>query len=341
VSATAKPQRPLVLTQGEPAGIGIEIAARAWQSRSTPPFVLIADPQLVRARLARLALDVAVEEVPLEGAAERFPAALPVIATGYAAPDRPGLPDPATAAGTIAAIDRAAELVRRGSAAALVTNPVAKETLYRAGFAHPGHTEYLAELAARLWGTPARPVMLLWSPTLAVVPVTIHVPLVDVPRRLTSDAIIETVRIVARDYRRRFGIAAPRIALTGLNPHAGEGGAMGDEEIRILAPALAALRAEGIQVAGPFPADTMFHARARAGYDVAVAMYHDQGLIPIKTLAFDEAVNATLGLPFIRCSPDHGVAFDIAAAGIARPDSLIAAMNLAARLSAAENAPAG
>jgi 4-hydroxythreonine-4-phosphate dehydrogenase len=177
--------------------------------------------------------------------------------------------------------------------------------------------------------------MMIWSETLAVVPVTIHIPLRDVPGALTADLIVETGRIVARDLSARFGIASPRLALAGLNPHAGESGSLGSEDRDIVEPAIARLRAEGIDARGPYPADTMFHDRAREGYDVALAMYHDQALIPIKTLAFDDGVNVTLGLPFVRTSPDHGTAFDIAGKGVARPDSLIAALKLASRLAAA------
>jgi len=245
----------------------------------------------------------------------------------------PGRPDPAAAPAILESISRAVEYVRSGVAGAVVTNPIAKKTLYEAGFAHPGHTEYLGELAAA-WGRPAQPVMMIWSPLLAVVPVTIHISLADAARAVTREAIESTARIVARDMRERFRIENPRIAVAGLNPHAGEGGAMGREEIEIIAPAIAALRAEGLDIFGPLPADTMFHARARERYDVALTMYHDQGLIPAKTLAFDDGVNVTLGLPFVRTSPDHGTAFDIAGHGTADPSSLVAALNLAARLAA-------
>ena len=219
-------------------------------------------------------------------------------------------------------------------ASALVTNPIAKNVLYRSGFAEPGHTEFLAKLAEEATGRKAQPVMLLWSPELAVVPVTIHLPLKDVVSRLSKELIVETGRITARDLHDRFGIARPRLAIAGLNPHAGENGSLGEEDRDIVAPAVAALRAEGIDAVGPLPADTMFHARARASYDVALCMYHDQALIPIKTLAFDHGVNVTLGLPFVRTSPDHGTAFDIAGTGKADPSSLVAALALAARISA-------
>jgi 4-hydroxythreonine-4-phosphate dehydrogenase len=217
-----------------------------------------------------------------------------------------------------------------------VTNPVAKAVLYRTGFAEPGHTEFLAKLAQEHTGRAVHPVMMLWSPELAVVPVTIHLPVRDVPRVLTTELIVETGRIVARDLRERFGIARPRLALAGLNPHAGEDGALGTEDGEIVAPAVLALRDDGIDARGPLPGDTMFHAAARATYDAALAMYHDQALIPIKTLAFDHAVNVTLGLPFVRTSPDHGTAFDIAGTGRASPASLVAALKLAARLVAAD-----
>ncbi len=284
---------------------------------------------------ARLGLAVPIREVAIHDAAATFAEALPVLATGIAVAAEPGRPDPASAAGTLRSIDEAVRLARSGLAAAVVTNPIAKHVLYAAGFSHPGHTEYLATLAAEPGAAPPRPVMLLWSDDLAVVPVTIHIPLAAVPRALDEDLIVETARIVHADYRARFGIAAPRLAFAGLNPHAGEAGTIGTEDRDVVAPAIARLQAEGIAASGPYPADTMFHARARRGYDVALCMYHDQALIPIKTLAFDEGVNVTLGLPFVRTSPDHGTAFDIAGRGIARPDSLIAALRLAGRLAAA------
>jgi len=214
-----------------------------------------------------------------------------------------------------------------------VTNPIAKSVLYRAGFRHPGHTEYLAELAATAAGTP-QPVMLLWSAALAVVPVTIHVSLREALAQLSTDLIVTTARIVAADLKTRFLIANPRLAVSGLNPHAGEEGSLGTDEETIVAPAIEILRSEGMNVRGPLPADTMFHEAARRTYDCAICMYHDQALIPIKTLAFEDAVNVTLGLPFIRTSPDHGTAFDIAGSGKANPSSLIAALRLAARMAA-------
>jgi 4-hydroxythreonine-4-phosphate dehydrogenase len=219
----------------------------------------------------------------------------------------------------------------------VVTNPIAKSVLYRAGFRHPGHTEYLAELAAAGSRTP-QPVMMLWSPAVVVVPVTIHLSLRDAIAQLSTDLIVTTARIVAATLKTRFGLAHPRLALSGLNPHAGEDGSLGNEDKTIVAPAVDILRGEGIDARGPLPADTMFHAAARNTYDCAVCMYHDQALIPVKTLAFEEAVNVTLGLPFIRTSPDHGTAFDIAGTGKADPSSLIAALRLAARMAATQPA---
>lgn len=334
-------RRPLALTQGDPAGIGPELALKAWACRADwmpsadtdrAPFVLIADPGLMKRLASELRLPVTIREVSDPQDAVSVGDSLPIIPTGHPVNVEAGKPNSATAAGTIASIDIAARLVHEGQASAIVTNPIAKSVLYAAGFEHPGHTEYLAELARRVWGVETRPVMMLWSELLAVVPVTIHVPLRRVPDLLTTELIVETARIVAREMTTRFGLARPRLALSGLNPHAGEGGALGIEDDAVIRPAVEQLRAEGFAVVGPLPADTMFHSRARAAYDVALCMYHDQALIPIKALAFDEGVNVTLGLPFIRTSPDHGTAFDIAGRGIARPDSLIAALRLADRL---------
>jgi 4-hydroxythreonine-4-phosphate dehydrogenase len=268
-----------------------------------------------------------------------FPQALPVIPLNAKVAAQPGKPDASYASSVIESIETAVQLVRAGSASALVTNPIAKHVLYDAGFQHPGHTEFLAALASKGRSDTYHPVMMLWSEELAVVPVTVHIALSEVPSALTTDLIVLTGRIVARELKSRFGIAHPRLALAGLNPHAGENGAMGTEDRTIIGPAVDILRQEGIDAAGPLPADTMFHARARSRYDAALAMYHDQALIPIKTIAFDEAVNVTLGLPFVRTSPDHGTAFDIAGKGVARPDSLIAAIKLAARLGAGAETP--
>jgi 4-hydroxythreonine-4-phosphate dehydrogenase len=258
-----------------------------------------------------------------------------VVATGHAATARPGRPDATSADAAIASIRQAVTDVASGKASAVVTNPIAKNVLYRAGFRHPGHTEFLAELAAN-GGTPPQPVMMLWSPALAVVPVTIHVALREALAQLSTDLIVATARIVVKDLKARFGLARPRLAVSGLNPHAGEDGSLGTEESEVVAPAVEILRRDGIDARGPLPADTMFHESARKTYDCAICMYHDQALIPIKTIAFEDAVNVTLGLPFIRTSPDHGTAFDIAGTGKADPSSLIAALRLAARMVAAD-----
>lgn len=326
--------KPLALTIGEPAGIGPDIAIAAWRRRvkaNVPAFYLLGDAGFIRERAKLLGVDVALATVQPEEAVSAFTDALPIVATSAVPTARPGQPDASSASVVLTAIRQAVEDVTAGRAAAVVTNPIAKSVLYRAGFAHPGHTEFLAELATRDGKTPL-PVMLLWSPTLAVVPVTIHVALRDAITQLTSELIVTTVHILVSDLIHRFGIAKPRLAIAGLNPHAGEDGSLGHEDQAIVAPAVATLRAEGIDARGPLPADTMFHTAARQKYDCAVCMYHDQALIPIKTLAFDDGVNVTLGLPFIRTSPDHGTAFDIAGSGRANPSSLIAALQLAARM---------
>jgi 4-hydroxythreonine-4-phosphate dehydrogenase len=337
--------RPLALTLGEPAGIGPDITIAAWLRRAEldlPSFYLLADPKLVARRAERIAPGLAIAVVEPAAAAASFATALPVVDIGVPVSAEPGQPDQSSAPAALTAIQRAVAEVRAGAAGAIVTNPVAKNVLYRSGFAEPGHTEYLARLSEEATGVAAHPVMMLWSPELAVVPVTIHLPLKQVVAKLTRDLVVETGRIVARDLHDRFGIAAPRLAIAGLNPHAGEDGALGDEDLTIVRPAVERLKAEGIDARGPLPADSMFHQAARASYDVALAMYHDQALIPIKTLAFDHAVNVTLGLPFVRTSPDHGTAFDIAGTGRADPGSLIAALRLAARLAdRAESHPVG
>ncbi|MGA7002829.1 MAG: 4-hydroxythreonine-4-phosphate dehydrogenase PdxA [Pseudolabrys sp.] len=329
---------PLALTLGEPAGIGPDLTIQLWRRRvelRLPAFYLIADPEFIRQRARVLGVDVTLSVVTPAQAATTFARALPIVALDASITASPGAPDASSAPAAIASIRRAVADVLAGNAAAVVTNPVAKNVLYRSGFAEPGHTEFLAKLVQEATGKSARPVMMLWSPELAVVPVTIHLPFKDVVTRLSSDLVVETGRIVARDLTARFGISRPRIAVAGLNPHAGEEGALGEEDGAVVAPAVKRLQAEGIDAIGPLPADSLFHERARATYDVALCMYHDQALIPIKTLAFDHAVNVTLGLPFVRTSPDHGTAFDIAGTGTADPSSLVAALTLAARLSTA------
>jgi 4-hydroxythreonine-4-phosphate dehydrogenase len=337
--APARNALPLALTLGEPAGIGPDITLAAWLQRDAlvlPPFYLLADPDFIAHRARHLGLTVPLRAVEPREAAATFAGALPVVPLAERVSAEPGKPDRSSAPAAIASIDRAVADVFAGRAHAVVTNPIAKAVLYRTGFAEPGHTEYLAKLSQETTGRAEHPVMMLWSPELAVVPVTIHLPVREVPTRLTTDLIVTTGRTVARDLIARFGIARPRLALAGLNPHAGEDGALGDEDGTVVAPAVELLRREGIDARGPMPGDTMFHEAARRTYDAALAMYHDQALIPIKTLAFDHAVNVTLGLPFVRTSPDHGTAFDIAGTGRASPESLIAAIKLAARLVAAD-----
>ncbi len=328
---------PLALTLGEPAGIGPDLTIQLWHRRvelRLPVFYLVADPEFIGRRARALGLDVALKVVKPGQATDTFARALPISPLDSPVTAEPGKPDASSAPAAIASVRRAVADVLAGQAAAIVTNPIAKNVLYRSGFAEPGHTEFLAKLAKESTGKTATPVMMLWSPELAVVPVTIHLPFRDVVSKLTSELVVETARIVARDLTARFGISRPRIVVAGLNPHAGEQGALGDEDGKIVAPAVKRLQSEGIDAIGPLPADTLFHERARATYDVALCMYHDQALIPIKTLAFDHAVNVTLGLPFVRTSPDHGTAFDIAGKGTADPSSLLAALTLAARLSA-------
>ncbi len=335
--------RPLVLTLGEPAGIGPDLALAIWRRRAEldlPPFYIVADPGFLRRRAAKLGLEVSVVNVTATSAAAAFHSALPVLPLDIAVTAEPGHPDRSSAPAAVASIRRAVADVMAGAAAAVVTNPVAKNVLYNWGFAEPGHTEFLATLVQEATGVALRPVMMLWSPELAVVPVTIHLPLREIFKHLSSELVVETGRIVAHDLATRFKLAHPRLAIAGLNPHAGEGGTLGEEDRTIVAPAVARLVSEGIDAKGPLAADSMFHERARASYDAALCMYHDQALIPIKTLAFDHAVNVTLGLPFVRTSPDHGTAFDIAGTGSADPTSLVAAVRLAARLAGATSSAA-
>jgi 4-hydroxythreonine-4-phosphate dehydrogenase len=322
---------PLVLTIGEPAGIGGEIALKAWRAREAehlPPFFVLDVPERLKELAASLRLDVPLRAIAApEEATAIFPSALPVLP--IALPERvvPGKLNSGNAPAVIAAIKHGVELVQQGRAVAIVTNPIQKETLYAAGFPHPGHTEYLAELAGGV-----TPVMMLVGPALRVVPVTIHRALREAIESLRTADIVTAGKITTAGLQRDFAIARPRLAIAGLNPHAGENGAMGREDIEIVAPAVAALRTAGIDATGPLAPDTMFHAAARARYDVAICMYHDQALIPLKTLDFDRGVNITLGLPFIRTSPDHGTALDIAGKGLASPASLIAALVLAGEL---------
>lgn len=317
------PALPVVISCGEPAGIGPEVAARAWAALAGAlPLLWLGDPRHLPPEIPHhLVRD------PAE-AAEVSATALPVLARDFGSPALPGRPQPGHAAHVIEVIAEGVEMVRRGAARALCTAPIHKKALMEgAGFAYPGHTEYLAAL-----GGVDEVVMMIASEQLRVVPATIHIALEEVPRALTPEKLRRVVEITHAGLRDRFGIAAPRIALSGLNPHAGEGGAMGRQELDWIAPLVAEMRAEGLDLRGPLPADTMFHAAARETYDAAVAMYHDQALIPIKTLDFDRGVNVTLGLPFVRTSPDHGTAFDIAGKGLANPSSMIEALKLAHRM---------
>ncbi|NJS38511.1 MAG: 4-hydroxythreonine-4-phosphate dehydrogenase PdxA [Rhodobacteraceae bacterium] len=312
--------RPVILTSGDPSGIGPEIAVKACLAGER--FVWLGDPRHLPPGAAWREVSDLAELVPAR--------VLPVLRHDFAAPALPGQPDPANAAGVIAAIERAVALVQDGEASAICTAPIHKKALKDgAGFAFPGHTEFLAHLAG-----VSRVVMMLACPDLRVVPVTIHIALSEVPGALTEGLLEDTIRITYAGLIRDFGIAVPRLAVAGLNPHAGEGGAMGWEDERLIRPLVTRLAAEGMAIRGPMSADTMFHAAARKGYDAAICMYHDQALIPIKTIDFDGGVNVTLGLPFVRTSPDHGTAYDIAGRGVAEATSLIAALRLARDMAA-------
>ena len=323
---SAAPLPPVAVSCGEPSGVGPEIVVKARAALGAElPFFAIGDPR-------HFAGFGPVTEITAPDEVASVPADhLPLLPLAFGAEALPGQPDPRNAQGVIDAIARGVELVQAGSASAICTAPIHKKALKDgAGFAFPGHTEYLAHLAG-----VARVVMMLACEELRVVPVTIHIALKDVPGALTEEALAETIRITHDALIRDFGIAAPRLWVTGLNPHAGEGGAMGREEIEMISPALDRLRAEGLDLTGPLSADTMFHAAVRSRYDAAIAMYHDQALIPIKTLDFAGGVNVTLGLPFIRTSPDHGTAFDIAGRGQADPTSMIAALRMARKMALA------
>ncbi|MEM9267703.1 MAG: 4-hydroxythreonine-4-phosphate dehydrogenase PdxA [Pseudomonadota bacterium] len=318
--------RPLALTMGDPAGIGAEITAAAWRAlRDTGPvFVAVADPSWLDGQ------DVPIKVVSEPGAIASMDAALPVLPVDPPLPRAvaPGVPDLDAAASVVASIDQAVSLVQSGDCAGVVTNPIHKKVLQDgAGFGFPGHTEYLAHL-----GGVARSVMMLSAADLRVVPVTIHIALSAVPKALTPELLVDTAQITDQALRTQFGIAQPRLAVAGLNPHAGEGGAMGDEELSWIGPCIDQLSQSGLTTTGPHSADTLFHPAARQRYDAALCMYHDQALIPVKTLDFEGGVNITLGLPFIRTSPDHGTAFDIAGQGIASPTSLINALVEADRM---------
>lgn len=337
MSQAASPAPPLApqalaVTMGDPAGIGCEVTLKAWLTRATdlPPFFLLDSPARVKAVAEQLQLNVPICSISKpEDALLAFRNGLPVLALEEAEglpTSKLGTPHPAWSQAVIASITGAVELVRAGKCSGVVTNPIHKASLYEAGFKHPGHTEFLAEL------TGGTPIMMLSAPGLRVVPITIHIALHRVALELTTDRIETCGRILAQSLTQDFGIAKPRIAVAALNPHAGEDGTMGDEESRIIQPAVNRLRAAGIDIFDPAPADTLFHARARTHYDAVLCMYHDQALIPLKTIDFDRGVNTTLGLPLVRASPDHGTAFDIAAQGIANAESFIAALYGAATM---------
>jgi 4-hydroxythreonine-4-phosphate dehydrogenase len=317
---------PLAVSLGDPAGIGAEVIAKSWERRESaalPPFFVVGDIGAIRAVWQG---PVQVVAAPEEAAA-CFGRALPVLRVGDGGAAVPGRPDAAGARAALDALELAVGLTRSGAAAAMVTGPVSKAQLYGIGFVHQGQTEFVAE---RCGIAADRVAMMLAGPTLRTVPVTTHLPLADVPAALSVELIVAKARTTIRGLRRQFGIARPRLAVAGLNPHAGENGALGREDIEIVAVAVERLQDEGAQVRGPLAADSMFHARARAGYDAALCMYHDQALIPLKALHFDEGVNITLGLPIVRTSPDHGTAFDIAGQGRADPAAMVAAIALAA-----------
>ncbi len=328
---------PIAVTMGDPAGIGTEITLKAWLQRKEQhlaPFFVLSQKSLFEEAAHQMgkAVPFAAIHSPLQ-AIEAFPEALPILEVPRHVEAVAGQPDPASAKMTLHSISASVDYVRIGESSSIVTNPINKHVLYQAGFEFPGHTEYLAKLADRWEGCrDIKPVMMLASKYLKTVPLTIHMALEDVASHITSDLIIDTARIISDDMTRYFGLDTPRIAVAGLNPHAGEGGAMGTAEQEIIEPALKKLQKRGVNVSGPYPADTLFHAAARQNYDVVLGMYHDQALIPIKTLGFDEGVNTTLGLPFVRTSPDHGTAYNIAGKGIANPTSLIEALKMADRM---------
>jgi 4-hydroxythreonine-4-phosphate dehydrogenase len=319
---------------GDPAGIGPDVILACWHTRRLHrlwPFLVYGDPDVMRERARMLGLDIPVAALgSMVDAGRVFDDALPVYSTAAAGQSASARGQNATIVG---AIEKATAAVAGGDALALVTGPIAKKSLQSMGLEYPGHTAFLGQLAARYCGGgPYRPTMMLVADELKVVPTTVHIPLSAVASALSRTLVAETLRITAAALMQDFGIARPRLAVAGLNPHAGEGGLIGDEEGSVIAPAIAEVAASGVAVSGPYSADTLFHAEARATYDAVVAMYHDQALIPLKTLAFDRGVNVTLGLPFVRTSPDHGTAFALAGTGKARPTSFIAALHLAAKL---------
>ena len=323
---------PLAITIGEPAGIGPELILKCWQQRelnNLAPFIVLGDPEFFQRRCDAMKMDIVIKTSSAENAAIDFKTAMPVLPLSGEITGDFGNPTISDGRLVCEAISTSVKLTMENKVSGIVTAPINKKALYDSGFKHPGHTEFLADLASEKTGTKHHPVMMLAGPDLRAIPVTIHIPVSEIAKQLTTELVIKTGEIAHHDLINRFGITAPRIAVAGLNPHAGENGSMGMEDINIVAPAIEAMKAKGINAFGPLPADTLFHARARTKYDVVLCMYHDQALIPAKTLAFDDSVNVTLGLPFIRTSPDHGTAYDIAGKSIAKPDSMIAAIKMA------------
>ena len=327
---------PLLVTLGEPGGVGPELVIKLWLERAAkkvPPFVFLANEHFIKSRAEHFGFSLSTcswhpDDGP-EAVASRFQAALPVFDLNAPLEDKPGQIISSNSPAVIKAIELGVDLVHQSKASAIITNPINKKALYDTGFNYPGHTEFLGYLAQKWSQDPHQPVMMLAGPELRTIPATLHIALKDVPSHLDGTTLENIIRITNLSLRERFGIEKPRIVVTGLNPHAGEDGTMGTEDASIIKPAIEKVRQTGIDANGPYPADTLFHAARRKTYDAAIAMYHDQALLPVKTLAFDETVNVTLGLPFIRTSPDHGTALDIAEEGIARPDSLFAAIKMA------------
>jgi len=329
----SKAKLPLAVSLGDPSGIGPDILLKAWANRRAqelPSFFVAGDVEFLKRRTQLLNLDITFNNYEQTGIQTDSLAFLDI---GHTLTGNAGTPDANDANGTIKSINTCVEQTVSGKASGVVTCPINKNVLYEAGFKQPGHTEYLAELGTKHTGKAITPVMMLAGPQLRTVPVTIHIALHEVPQQLTQKRIIEIATITAQDLTTKFGIKTPRLAISGLNPHAGENGNMGHEDASIVEPAIKKLKSKGINAWGPLPADTMFHKQARETYDVAICMYHDQALIPAKTLGFDDAVNVTLGLPFIRTSPDHGTAYDIAGTGTANPSSFIAAIKMAHEMS--------
>ncbi|MGI9571492.1 MAG: 4-hydroxythreonine-4-phosphate dehydrogenase PdxA [Desulfobulbia bacterium] len=342
---TRRQQRPIALTMGDPSGIGLDITADVWNTRNVkkaPAFFLIADLDIILERLVQLDLDIPLKSVSsVDEVYTIFKKALPVLPVTVAGTGEAGKPSVEAAPGIIASIEMAVREVMQGNASSLVTNPISKAHLYTTGFPHPGHTEFLAALANKYEQFGVSPVMMMVCEELKVIPLTIHIPLSEVPNNISENLIVSVVETACRDLKKYFSIQSPRIAVSGINPHAGESGSLGSEEQRIIEPTISRLKQNGIDIVGPLSADTLFHDAVRSCYDVIITMYHDQALIPIKTIAFDNAVNVTLGLPFIRTSPDHGTAFDIAGTGKANSSSLLAALKLASQMANNRRSSAG